>query len=218
MLATISQRIRRYRTRLLMRSALSGGPLYRLLSRNAGDRFDNRAEGWDQMVGEHEYKWFDPLDAALDHIAPSLQPELVLDVGGGTGRAAYHIARRYPGAHVAVIDLAPRMLEFGKQRGRRENLPGISFVAGDSTGLPVTSSSADLAFILNAPVNPPEMARVLKPGGLVVLAFTYGHHTPMYLDEETARQALGRSGFVSIEAGTRGEGSWVAGVLGHVDS
>lgn len=218
MLATIAQRIRRYRTRLLMRSALSGGPLYRLLTRKTADRFNGRAEGWDQMVGEHEYKWFDPLDAALDKMASSLEPKLILDVGGGTGRAGYHIAGRYPYAHVAVIDIASRMLAFGKERGRQEPLPALSFIVGDSTRIPIAGDRADLAFVLNAPVNPPEMARVLKPGGVVVLAFTYSHHTPMYLDEPIARRALARAGFTSISSGTKGEGSWVAGVLGEGQS
>ena len=196
-----------------MRSALTGGMLYRMLSRKTAKRFDGRAEGWDQMVGEHEHKWFDPLDGALDQMAPSLKPELILDVGGGTGRAGFHIARRYPDAHVAIIDIAPRMLAFGKERGQRESLPVLSFIAGDSTRIPIASNRADLAFVLNAPVNPPEMARVLKPGGLVILAFTWGHHTPMYLDEPAARRALSSAGFTSISSGTKGEGSWITAAL-----
>jgi ubiquinone/menaquinone biosynthesis C-methylase UbiE len=213
MLTTISGKVRRFRTRLLMRSALSAGILYRILSRNMGNRFGNRAEGWDQMVGEHAHKWFDPLDAALDHVRGTWSPARVLDIGGGTGRAGFHLAQRYPDAAVTVVDIAPRMLAFGTSRQQREQLPAISFVAGDSTAIPIADSSVDLAFILNAPFNPPEMARVLRPGGVAILAFTYAHHTPMYLDERTSRNALERAGFEHIQSGLAGEGSWVMGTL-----
>lgn len=213
MLSTITAKVRRFRTRLLMRSALSAGILYRVLSRSIGNRFDDRAEEWDQMVGEHAHKWFDPLDAALDRIPEDWSPERVLDIGGGTGRAGYHIAQRYPVSEVTVIDIAPRMLAFGKNRHKSENLPIISFVAGDSTAIPIRSALVDLAFILNAPFNPSEMARVLRHGGVAILAFTYGHYTPMYLDERTSRSALKRAGFRNFQSGVAGEGSWVMGIL-----
>jgi ubiquinone/menaquinone biosynthesis C-methylase UbiE len=212
--STLAGKLRRARIRLLMRSALSGGILYRLLSRSATGRFsDERAPGWDHMVGEHAHKWFDPLDAALDTRPDSWTPLGVLDLGGGTGRGGYHLAERYPTADVSVVDISPGMLAFGAQRGERESLPPVSFIAGDSTAIPIRSSSMQLAFVLNAPVNPREMARVLEPGGIVVLAFTYGQHTPMYLDERTARAALTQAGFADIRSGAAGEGSWVLGVL-----
>lgn len=214
MFTTISGKLRRWRTRLLMRSALSGGPLYRVLSRNTGKRFDDRAEGWDAMVAEHQHKWFNPLDAALDQLPADWAPERVLDIGGGTGRGGYHVAERFPDAQIAVVDIAPRMLAFGKGRQQRESLPRVDFVAGDSIMLPVQTESIDLVFILNAPFKPAEMARVLRPGGAAILAFTYSHHTPMYLDEQRGRSSLLRSGFGSIRTGTSGEGSWVSGILG----
>lgn len=211
MLEQIQSRARRFRTRLMMRSALQDGWLFRWMKGSVRRRFDDRAADWDRMVGEHEYKWFDPLDAALEQLPPDWAPAHIADIGGGTGRAAYHLARRFPEAHATVIDLAPNMLAFGRNRAATEPLPDVSFVAGDSAAIPLLADSTDLAYILNAPLIPSEMARILRPGGVVVLAFTYGHHTPMYLEEATAREALQRAGFQQIESGERGEGSWVMG-------
>lgn len=213
MLEQIQSRARRFRTRLMMRSALGNGWLFRWMKGNVRRRFNDRAAEWDRMVEEHEYKWFDPLDAALDRLPAGWAPAQIADIGGGTGRAGYHLARRYPRAQVTVADLAPNMLAFGKNRKSTQSLPDVSFVAGDSAAIPLQSATADLACILNAPLVPTEMARILRPGGVVVLAFTYGHHTPMYLDEATARDALGRAGFQELEAGQAAEGSWILGRL-----
>lgn len=196
-----------------MRSALHNGWFFRWMKTSVGRRFNERAAEWDRMVGEHEFKWFDPLDAALDRLSPEETPGRIVDIGGGTGRAGYHLAWRYPDARVTVIDLALNMIAYGRGRQASESLPAVSFVAGDSAAIPLQDSSVDLAYILNAPIFPEEMARVLRPGGDVVLAFTYGHHTPMYLDDATATRALRDAGFEGIETGQAGEGSWV---LGHL--
>lgn len=213
MLEQVRFRARRLRTRLMMRSALRDGWLFRWMKGSVRQRFNDRAGEWDDMVNDHEYKWFDPLDAALDQLPADWSPARIADIGGGTGRAGYHLARRYPGTAVTVLDLVPNMLAFGRNRRTTESLPDVSFVAGDSAAIPLITDSLDLACILNAPLIPSEMARILRPGGVLVLAFTYGHHTPMYLDEATSRNALQRAGFVDIESGARGEGSWVMGRL-----
>jgi ubiquinone/menaquinone biosynthesis C-methylase UbiE len=213
MIERIRHELRRIRTRLVMRSALSNGLLFRWSRRDIGARFNQRASDWDRMVGAHEHKWFAPLDAALDRLPNEWKPGRVLDVGGGTGRAGYHLARRYPAATVVVVDIAPNMLATGKRRRRAERLPDVSFIAGDSMALPVQRETVDLAFILNAPPNVTELRRVLRPGGVAVFAFTYGHHTPMYLDEETSIRALERGGFGDIQSGIGGEGSFILGRL-----
>jgi ubiquinone/menaquinone biosynthesis C-methylase UbiE len=209
MLHSVREKLRRVRTRLVMRSALGNGLFFRLSRRNIGARFDQRAEDWDRMVADHEHKWFAPLDAALDTLPPDWRPERIVDIGGGTGRAGYHLAKRYHQATVVVVDLAPRMLATGRRRRDAESLPDVAFVAGDSASLPLRDHIADLAYVLNAPPTMSEIRRVLRPGGVVVFAFTYGHHTPMYLDDATARRALSRAGFVDIRRGDGGEGTYV---------
>jgi hypothetical protein len=75
------------------------------------------------------------------------------------------------------------------------------------------SGAFDLAYVMNAPSNVDELRRVLRPGGVAVLAFTYGHHTPMYLDSAAAERFLRRAGFREIRSGRGGKGTYTLGRL-----
>jgi hypothetical protein len=49
-----------------------------------------------------------------------------------------------------------------------------------------------------------ELARVVRPGGTLVVAFSLGPQTPIYVDPERLRAQLGQRGFsdfAEIEAG-----------------
>lgn len=56
--------------------------------------FDSLAVGWDERVQSDSADFLAPLVAALDHIQAS--PVRILDIGTGTGTAAYELAARYP--------------------------------------------------------------------------------------------------------------------------
>lgn len=100
----------------------------------------------------------------------------VLDIATGTARLAGEILRRRPACHVVGADFTPAMLEIGKLRlekdGRGER---ISFVLADALGLPFKDGVFDAVtsgFVLRNLVSLPEafreMARVLRPGGVMV--------------------------------------------------
>lgn len=89
----------------------------------------------------------------------------VLDVGGGTGRAA----RVITGAERTVVDASRGML----QQARRH---GVGAVQGDAAHLPVRTSSVDAVLVVDALHHIPdqvgtlrEAARVLRPGGVLVV-------------------------------------------------
>ncbi|WP_442978298.1 class I SAM-dependent methyltransferase [Salarchaeum sp. III] len=102
-----------------------------------------------------------PLAAGLAYAERDV--ERVLDLGGGTGRAA----RALGGA--TVVDASRGMLE-------RAADAGLPCVRGDVGALPIDSASVDAAVVVDALHHFPdilgalaEAARVLRPGGVLVV-------------------------------------------------
>jgi demethylmenaquinone methyltransferase/2-methoxy-6-polyprenyl-1,4-benzoquinol methylase len=96
----------------------------------------------------------------------------VLDVATGTGALAARLVRDLgAGAQVTGVDFCTPLLDIA--RGRHE---GITFVHGDALALAFPDASFDaatIAFGIRNTADPVqalrEMARVVKPGGLVVV-------------------------------------------------
>lgn len=113
-------------------------------------------------------------------------PEVIVDLGCGTGHAASSLSRRWPEARVIAVDSAPGML---REAARREGAPRIERLCADADLLPLPDASADLLFCnLMLPwCDDPdavfaEIARVLRPRGLVTFS-TLGPDTLMELRE-----------------------------------
>lgn len=116
----------------------------------------------------------------------------MLEVAAGTcacGRAVAPNARS-----VTCLDMTPAMLEAGRTEAEKESLHNMHFVLGDAAELPFLDNSFDivlsrLAFHHFPNTDRPfaEMARVLKPGGKLVM-----------IDMEAAEGAL-RASFDGIE-------------------
>lgn len=94
----------------------------------------------------------------------------VLDAACGTGRYAAHLAGR--GHSVVGVDQSPEMLELA-----RAKLPGCRFLDGELTDLPLEDASVDAAVCGLALVHVAdlaravgELARVVRPGGRIVLS------------------------------------------------
>jgi len=120
--------------------------------------------------------------ARLDYM--TLEPQVILDLGAGTGRASRVLKRRYPKAQVLALDIAPGMLkEAGRQQGwwRR-----FDRVCANASLLPLKDASVDLVVsnLMLQWCDPPdrvfaEVRRVLKPRGL----FTFTSFGPDTLKE-----------------------------------
>ncbi len=105
---------------------------------------------------------------------PVMTPEVVLDLGSGTGYATPLLRARYPQAQLFSLDLAEGMLAYARGRHRLES---HHHICGDAEALPLADASVDLIFSSLAIqwCEQPrrlfaELARVLKPGGRALLA------------------------------------------------
>jgi SAM-dependent methyltransferase len=97
-----------------------------------------------------------------------------LDVACGTGNVALPLARR--GAVVTGVDIATNLLEQARERVAAERLQA-AFDEGDAEQLPYADGSFDLVVSMFGAMFAPrpelvaaELARVLKPGGLLAMA------------------------------------------------
>ena len=97
-----------------------------------------------------------------------------LDVACGTGNLAIPLARA--GAVVTGVDIAPNLLVQARERASAESLL-VHFDEGDAEELPYPDASFDLVVSMFGAMFAPrpelvasELARVLKPGGLLAMA------------------------------------------------
>ena len=105
--------------------------------------------------------------------------EASLDVGCGTGTLALEVARRVgPAGHVAAIDPGAAQIDRARAKAARRHLP-IDFQTGVIERLPFSDQTFDVVFStlmmhhLPTPLKRQglaEIARVLKPGGRLVIA------------------------------------------------
>jgi malonyl-CoA O-methyltransferase len=110
-----------------------------------------------------------------------LQPEVVVDLGAGTGRGSGELKRRYRRSLVVAVDMAPGMLQ---QARRHQHLfRRFERVCSDAMRLPFANSSVDVVFssLMLQWCDPLDIAfaeirRVLKPEGFFAFT-TFGPDT-----------------------------------------
>jgi len=137
----------------------------------AADRYDEVAV----LQREIGQRMLDRLDLVLK------QPEVVLDLGCGTGVATAALARRYKKARIVALDFALPMLKQTHKRGTFLRKPKC--ICGDLELLPLKDASVDLIYsnaaiqwANNLDATFREFRRVLKPGGLLMFT-TFGPDT-----------------------------------------
>jgi SAM-dependent methyltransferase len=108
----------------------------------------------------------DPRDVAFDAVA-EVEPERVLEVGGGPGELAARIQEELR-CHVTMLDISARMVELACARG-------VDARVGDVQALPFEDGSFDCAVAAWMLFHVPdvdrglaELARVLRRGGRLV--------------------------------------------------
>ena len=182
-----------------------------LVGSSVGRFFDRAAAGWDERTSAGSASHLAALAAGLD--ALQAKPERVLDLGCGTGAGSLFLAREFPTASIRGVDISESMI--GQARGKIGLDPEgrVGFRVGDASSLPFADDSFDLVTQVNMPVFFREIARVLRPGGGVILATSHGDHTPFSTPERLVRRKLTSQGFAAIGSGAAGEGTWISARL-----
>jgi ubiquinone/menaquinone biosynthesis C-methylase UbiE len=168
-------------------------PIFRPVIRR---QFNQIAPIWDAMRLEDT---FAPYERALDRIPGPVAR--ALDVGTGTGQGARLVAKRFPDAEVIGVDVAPAMLDEARRLA-----PELTFVEGDAARLPFDDESFDLVGNANMIPFLDEVARVLKPGGRTLYAFSAGPETPIWTEPSLLRRELERRGFTEFAEIAAGRG------------
>jgi SAM-dependent methyltransferase len=161
--------------------ALLAGPLRRAegVSPQRIDTVDGYRSWSATYDAEPRNGLFDIDEPIMYEIIDQLRPGDALDAACGTGRHAHHLARL--GHSVTGVDSAPDMLARARTR-----VPEATFRLGDLGRLPVRDRAMDLvvcslALTHVASLVPvlAEFARVLRPGGQLVLSDV--HHELVFL-------------------------------------
>jgi ubiquinone/menaquinone biosynthesis C-methylase UbiE len=171
--------------------------------------FDERAAGWDERTTAGSADHLAPLAAALLEVSPA--PERALEIGTGTGTGALLIAREFPRARVRGVDLSEKMIRRAQERIGLDPEGRVVFRVADASNLPWEDGSFDLVAEINMPPFFSEIGRVLRDGGFVAHASSWGDETPFWTAPEKLRSGFARAGINEVGTGTAAHGDWWVG-------
>lgn len=151
----------------------------------------------------------------IGHFLLLLTPHITIaDLGAGEGLISQLLARR--AEHVICVDNSPKMIEFGRELAKKNELTNLTYKLGDIESVPLEDASVDLALLsqaLHHAQRPEravaEAARILKPGGQLVVLDLLEHQfeqaRELYADvwlgfsENRLYQILKDAGFCKID-------------------
>lgn len=153
--------------------------------------YDKKAKEWlekpDEKNGQTDFEGFDPLVLSSYKfcyrlLAENCKNKTILDYGCGNGIHSIPLART--GAKKVVgIDLSEKSLEIARERAKREGLSDkIVFLKMDCEKMEFPENFFDVIFdggtfsSLDLKLAFPELARVLKPEGILIGVETFGHN------------------------------------------
>ncbi|NEO84537.1 MAG: methyltransferase domain-containing protein [Spirulina sp. SIO3F2] len=182
------------------------------LSEQIRQLYDASSGLWEKVWGEHMHHGYygrlgnvrcDRRQAQINLIEELLrwadleQAEHILDVGCGIGGSTLYLARKYH-CLATGITLSPIQAGRAKERAFEADLAGrVQFQVADALAMPFADESFDVVWSLESGEHMPdkrqflaECYRVLKPGGLMILATWCHRATEMALLTEAEEEHL----------------------------
>lgn len=102
----------------------------------------------------------------------------ILDVGCGIGGSVRHMAKLWPNtSHITGITISPAQVQRATTLACEQGIQNVEFLEQDALNMSFPDSSFDLVWAVESEMHMPdkkyfiqELARVLKPGGMLVIA------------------------------------------------
>lgn len=152
-----------------------------------------------------------PLAAAVLHVG---RPERVLQIACGDGDGALFLAREFPTARVRGIDADADLIGAATARVGLDPEGRVAFKVGGPRRIPFPDDQFDLVAALDARPRAAEVARVLRPGGHLILAATEGEPLGRGAAARWLARSLRARGFETVIAEPAGTGGFTVARLG----
>lgn len=153
--------------------------------RARSEEFFDKAENWDSLRSE----LFTEAAALFSVLRLVPRGLSVADIGTGTGGMLPYLAE--VADRIIAVDISIEMLRRAKAKAHSMGLSNVTFEQGDFSRLPIADNAVDAAFaalvIHHAPrplMALQEMARIVRPGGFVVVVDLVAHGHEWLKDEQ----------------------------------
>jgi ubiquinone/menaquinone biosynthesis C-methylase UbiE len=130
--------------------------------------------------------------------------ERILEVGPGTGYYSLPVAADLDGGTLAVFDIQQEMLDHVMRAAAERGLANIEPTLGDARALPYDDDSFDGAYLVTVLGEIPdqdaalyELARVIRPGGRLIVGELFGD--PHMVTLGSLRERAEKAGFAYEE-------------------
>jgi ubiquinone/menaquinone biosynthesis C-methylase UbiE len=135
-------------------------------------------------------------------------PERVLEIECGDGDGSLFLAREFPAARVRGVDRDEDRVRAATARVGLDPEGRIAFKQGSPSALPYPDDFFDLVTQVDGRPSVGEVARVLRPGGGLILVRSHGREVLEGLGGWLLRRRLARHRIDLVESAEAGDGSF----------